>query len=562
MRAIVLMLVSVACWSMFPVLGALTVGRADPFAFIAKAWFQGAVGAFVLFVVMAVLRRRAKLSEVARLVLGPRSLAMTWLASLANISSHALLFASFLFINKAAATTIYETWPLVVAYVIPLVIKNKFKRFGAAEIIYGLVGLSGLALLTFDAATTAPAPGIVLFGLKPEIVGVLLAFVASACQATGTSTYAVVVQRAATAEAPLRAILIVQLMYCALGSLMLGGLLAALGRFDWSGMLSIDYATAYGIGILLIGNVSFFLAVHYAANSGVVLLWYVTPILSLLLLFLLGLSSFTIVVMVAATLIIISNILANFPGDRTLAYAATMIAIGVSATLNFTGVRPTAVIDAEIVAVPASVFAILAAFLMERVASRKVAQESHALDLFIAIAEARKQHPDAADIAAEKFLGVLDAPNGRPADVQIAQLRAHLRERLPTLQYVLTRYEINRSETLSFGELMILWIVGFATIIAAQLSLPVSFVGEILVIVLTAAVAFMCFNVLDQTNLSGHGVLFRFAMEERGHAEAGELKAVVRQQLYWSISLTAVLLAAYLAALIYKYRADLLFVTQ
>jgi drug/metabolite transporter (DMT)-like permease len=169
MRSILFMLLSVAVWSLFPVIGAFAIGRTDVFELIARAWFQGSIAAAVLLLLLSLRRPSIALTPLRVLGRGTSGLRIA-VAALGNIISHACLFGSFYYMNKAAATTIFETWPLIVAYVMPMLFKGKFKSFGPAEIIYAMVGFCGLTLLSLDATISVAPPGAESIGeVKPQL---------------------------------------------------------------------------------------------------------------------------------------------------------------------------------------------------------------------------------------------------------------------------------------------------------------------------------------------------------------------------------------------------------
>lgn len=541
---------------MFPVIGAFEIGRTDVFELITRAWFQGALAAATLILVLG-LRKPSTFAMPFKLVAhGANSLRIS-VAAIGNILSHACLFGSFYFMNKAAATTIFETWPLIVAYVMPMLFKGKFKSFGAAEIIYGLVGFCGLALLTLDSTiAVAPAGAESIADIKPQVVGLILAGSASLFQALGTSVYATVVERSPMANSPIASVVSIQMLYCLVGSIAGAGVMALVSDFNLADLFIIDFATFYGIGILLIGNVAFFLAVHYARRSTIVLMWYFTPLISLVAMLLLGLSTFTTAIIVGAALIIISNILSNFPGDRTLSYAATMVAIGVSAALNFPAARLAQETDFEIIAVPAGVFAILVAFMMERVSQKKAAQEIEALDILSQLSRLHAQGAAKAAEIAAMFMVALPINDSSRLQRIISTLQDKAVDSTPEVRLSVTRYALYRMNSLAFGEVMILWMVGLATIIITQLSVPDTFAGDLLAIALTAAIAFMCFGVLDQTNLSGDSVLWRYYRDNFPVEHVGQ-EAPEGANRVLTVALTIALFGLYIAGLLIKYQDEL-----
>jgi drug/metabolite transporter (DMT)-like permease len=561
MKPISLMLGSVLVWSLFPVLGAIVSGQSNIFAFVAKAWFQGACASALLVLLMAGLRRGRSIVAARAFLKLRAAIVRTVLSALANVSSHVLLFASFLYMNKAAASTIYDTWPLIAASVIPILVRGRFAQLTLADLTYAAVGFCGLALLSIDAGGAqyvAGVSGLDAPARDSAYLGVLLAISASLLQAFGTSVYASVTESLPSHHGALTNVVVTQTFYCVFGSIATIAVLTPLGMLRLQDLLTLDLATVYGVAVLVGGNIMFFLAVHYAPRSSIVLLWYVTPIFALLFMFALGLSVITTSIVVGATLIIISNILANFPGERSLAYAATMVAIGLSAAINFTTSYHRIDADLELVAVPAGVFAILVAFMMERVAHKKLSQETEALHLFSALSELRAQNKSTVDDIAARVLSLLRLNHSTALVTELVSLQAHVEQALPALRVQTARYALCRTSSLTFGEMMILWVVGAATIIITQLTVPETFTGELLSIVLTASVAFMCFTVLDQTNVVAAEVLHQFARERFSLEESGSDAAEQAQSRLVAMWLTMLLFALYVAALVFEYRASFL----
>lgn len=551
MWPIIYMLVSVAIWAFFPILGALRAETTPVEAFIAAGWLQGFIAASALAILLQIRRHGKKAFHQIRTV-RRSTLALIAAAAAANVASHLLLFTSFTLINKAASTAIYETWPLLVALTIPAILGNRVARITPIELLYGLVGFVGLVVLSYDVSlgtSLTSAEGAMPSKGENWSLGLGLALLASLCQALGTSLYAKTVDRTRHLGGSVDRIAFLQACYCLTGCIIATAYGIATGNNDPLLMFEFGDATVYGVLVLLLGNVFFFLALDTSDRPTIVLLWYLTPIITLVIMFGLGIAAFTIAIVLGAALIIISNILTNFPAERSLVYGITMLAIGLSAGLTFSFDLVRIDTDLDLIAIPAGIFAIIGAFLIDRAQQNKNNRADMALDLLENLAmESGISKEQRTALAGNILISIRETSS--PKATQI--LRDSFKEvpaEFAELKMRFAKFAVQGQRAATFSELLVLVTIGLSTVILAQFVAPETLVGDLFVISITISIVFLCGAVIDRSDVAAERTIVAFI------GEYFELPVAKRRPRHskLSIALTFLLLALYIGGVVAKY---------
>lgn len=266
-----------------------------------------------------------------------------------NAVSHALLFQSFLYINKAAATIIYEVWPILVVLMIQRLVVGVYQQPRLGDYLLGVMAFAGLAIVTVSQPEMvgalqagSGAPGADMFSADLTL-GFACALASAVCMALSSALDVKINRRFALAmpftispifaqalikvPSTLAALLLFAVLAQASGE-QSGDLAARVAALDAEAWRLVIIA---GVGIIALGAVSYHWANAATASPMINVLWYLTPVLSLIWFAQLGLAEITPAIAVGAILIISANLLLSVRAENSAAYAATIVALALSA---------------------------------------------------------------------------------------------------------------------------------------------------------------------------------------------------------------------------------------
>ncbi len=248
---------------------------------------------------------------------------------------------------------------------------------------------------------------------------------------------------------------------------------------------------AAGLFIVTIGASFYLVANTIARSTSINILYYLTPVLSLVLLAVLGLDQVGPAVALGAILIISSNLLIYGRADPSYAYTASLLMLMLSASYvyYFPGLAMADFYDA--LAVPAAIFAILIAFMLDRVFQRTNDQEQLVISMLHRFQSYEPSLPDAG-------MWVIRVWKAR-SDREVHTILDEAREDLPK-ELILDLYGLGlkKMTIFSFGERFIVLVVAAMVVSLVNVFRPNTIVADLMAPALSSAVVFLTFTIFDR----------------------------------------------------------------
>lgn len=409
------------------------------------------------------------------------------------------LFTSFSKLSTAAAISIYDAWSIFALYLTPLMFSKDWSNVTLKEVILSLVAVGGIALILwseFLKLSNIPSLADVdrqLFITLPLASGLFhaLAEVIKSGQ----------IKKMHVKDNPFLSIFVVDINFTGFCALFAGLFLG--GNYLINDMIFSDYTPqiiglilAFSIIVTALGRMVLCLAMA-RATTNIFVLWFILPVLTLFWLWLFDLTDITGEIVLGASMIIVANLLISAKPDSSTAYPAAIVMILLTSIYCF--YFPGGVIDDyfEAVATPLIFYVLIVAFLMDRLISRDRKEEIMVVEL---IQQVEKEGPT--DVKKKKTLinqltaivktNDIDQINARYQAVRNAQHEC-LKDRYNKLDTLF----LSRIQGANFGEMMVLSMVGLLVILTAISFRPDSLFGDCFAIVLSSAICFIYFTVLD-----------------------------------------------------------------
>ena len=510
--SVIWMLVSVVAYSFFPVLGALGTVKSSPFLFAGLGLFVASFALAGFFVLAGGLSADGRRAMRAVFSSGP---ILFWMVvnGVTNGLSHAFLFKSFQFIVATKAVLIFEFWPILAMYLMIALVPGRFRSISTGELLLSVVAIVGLVLISvgkgldLSEVEVASADLKTLTGLAFAFAGCTMMAISVAGKIRIQSHYDQVVGQPQHA---LRQMVIKDSGPGIFIKLVSAATIFALVQSpltseNFSGLSSdlIGWAIVSGTCIVALGSMTYGLAHMRTMRTSINVLWYLTPVLSLVWLWWLGLAPITSVIVIGAVLIIAPNLILNIRADTGLSYAGALMGLCLSCVYTFYVPSLNVAVNGgdtfnlfQVLAVLAGIFAILVAFMMDRLFKRLSDREDALLEVLSrieAINDDQLEKPIVAFI--REFML---ARNFRAARRVFEERVGTLAIPDPVILLQLRRLLLSRVNILSFGEMCVLWGLGAAIISLGCVYRPPTVIGDMIAVLLSASVSFLCLYVLEQ----------------------------------------------------------------
>lgn len=487
-RAAILMLISVAAYASYPVAAVLVRGQINPLLFVGLAHVTAFIASAVILLVWGRIDRRAYLLAVLDGFRDKRAIASITFGGATNAVSHITLFAAVYYAPAAVATLLYETWPIIAMYLFYIWMREHYRPFLGSDYVFSCVAFLGLIVVVFSGGGISSLEDLQAGGVS---LGIALALISSLTMAISSGAGIWTTRFYEQKSAALPASFMVQLAT----KLISGGgpLLAALLLSDTSTTTpqGILIAMAAGLFIVTIGASFYLVANTIARSTSINILYYLTPVLSLVLLAVLGLDQVGPAVALGAILIISSNLLIYGRADPSYAYTASLLMLMLSASYvyYFPGLAMADFYDA--LAVPAAIFAILIAFMLDRVFQRTNDQEQLVISMLHRFQSYEPSLPDAG-------LWVIRVWKAR-SDREVHTILDEAREDLPK-ELILDLYGLGlkKMTIFSFGERFIVLVVAAMVVSLVNVFRPNTIVADLMAPALSSAVVFLTFTIFDR----------------------------------------------------------------
>lgn len=482
------MLISVAAYASYPVAAVLVRGQINPLLFVGLAHVTAFIASAVILLVWGRIDRRAYLLAVLDGFRDRRAIASITFGGATNAVSHITLFAAVYYAPAAVVTLLYETWPIIAMYLFYIWMREHYRPFLGSDYVFSCVAFLGLIVVVFSGGGISSLEDLQAGGVS---LGIALALISSLTMAISSGAGIWTTRFYEQKSAALPASFMVQLAT----KLISGGgpLLAALLLSDTSTTTpqGILIAMAAGLFIVTIGASFYLVANTIARSTSINILYYLTPVLSLVLLAVLGLDQVGPAVALGAILIISSNLLIYGRADPSYAYTASLLMLMLSASYvyYFPGLAMADFYDA--LAVPAAIFAILIAFMLDRVFQRTNDQEQLVISMLHRFQSYEPNLPDAG-------LWVIRVWKAR-SDREVHTILDEAREDLPK-ELILDLYGLGlkKMTIFSFGERFIVLVVAAMVVSLVNVFRPNTIVADLMAPALSSAVVFLTFTIFDR----------------------------------------------------------------
>ena len=271
------------------------------------------------------------------------------------------------------------------------------------------------------------------------------------------------------------------------------------------------------------GAIFFILANRFSEFSSVNILYNLTPLIGVGFLYFLGDKEYIpSQVFLGGMLVVASNLAVSLETDISPAYFASlfvMCAVAVFCYFVPGGDIPNYY---SAIGIPASIFAILTAFMTERLSTRQFKQEDLAITMFHQGAGSDKYLKK----KTENFVATVLA-GSRSTDVELESVNfvSVFWAKNRQIACLAAQLATNRLRLFSFGEIFVLWLIGGATLGITILGRPDGNVASLVSVVLASTIVFLCFSVLDPGNLRRSKFLIEL-LKEQGESSANLINRI------------------------------------
>ncbi len=484
---------SVLTYSFFPLIGVgvvthtepvLFVGLAHAFAFATLSWTSVTVW------------RRGEIADPARLrrcVTTRPYLAQSALSGFANAASHASLFASFLYINSAASTMLYEVWPIGAIIAIRRLLPDRYQRITLREWVLTGLALAGAGLLV--RAELSHGLSVGAHQTKPIIHGLILALVSALLMAVSSSLDASLCHKLRDVVDPLLQPVITQNVVKAFSST--GAIVAGIVIFHAGppAASAIGLAAVVGVAIIALGVVTYHAGNILAQSAAVNSLWYLTPVLSLLWLCAFHGVTVSPEVALGAMIILGANIVLISRGDTDAGFDSLIGGMCVSAAIC---VYCHGVADPQyytMLSVASGFVGVSASLILQRTHQRDEDVALLAVEVLDGVSRSAALAPPARASLTNAIVTALEGRREAPGvegGARVWDLDAGAE---PRLVAAIRKLEVMACQVVSFGEMLVLAMLAALDLLIAHTNRPNTMVGDLAPVVLTSVLSYLCLRV-------------------------------------------------------------------
>ncbi|TVQ84308.1 MAG: DMT family transporter [Micavibrio sp.] len=546
--AVILMMLSVLVWSVYPVIAAWGLEEISVPDFLFWSLTSSIVAAWI-FLKISPSARRVKYKtffQHDRKVQG-----MLLLYVVAFLGSQICLLGSFAFITEAGATIAYETWPIFAMYVTPLLMKKSWEVIPRRDYIFAVIALIGVCFILYPELQSD-------FLLREDVKfwhygAILLPLLGGLCMAFATAFMGSAAHMAEVKGHPIVSLLSLRV---ALGWLFIPvtGIVAlvwpsAPSTYTPENVLAMIFV---GMFILTLGGMFYYWALLKATRTNINVLWYFVPLFSAVWFWWTGISEVTDYIIIGAILIISSNLLITTRADKKMAYMATLISLlVVGIYCYFTEGTRMEEDYYEAIGVPVVFFVILAAFTMDRLIRRDQKEESLGVRVMHNVIRNKKIPSKYKKLLIDAVINIL-----RTKDTDV--INAHYKK-IMTVKYDyyekiasdLDQLVLSKIHNTNFGDLFVTALVGIVTVGVTIAFREPEFVADAFSIGMTGAAVFLFFSIVDLSNMRR---TFHLDFNEKGIRELSkDVRRSHDSDIILSSILIFLLLTAFTGLLWYKH---------
>lgn len=545
------MMGSVLTWSLFPLLSAWSINQIAVFDYIFWTYVVGLLGSAALLTLLPGFRtiKRETFYQVDADIVGD-----VFLCAVTVVMSFVCLLTAFMQMSKAAATVMYEIWPIIAIYLAPILVAKKWQKVSPKELAFSVLAFVGVAFLIY---ADIPHNEAELFQNLKTVGHVFMPLLGGIFMAISSVMKLRVSHMLRHEKYPLSSLLFVQVLVS------LGVVLVTLPLMLWwpdqkSVFTRENVAAMIGIGFFIstLGTAAYTIAVLRSPNTNIIVMWYLMPIFSVLWLWAAGQAPLTPNIVLGSVFIITANLVMTVKADHSLSYTAailTMLGSGVYAYF----VEGLSMNDYyQAVSVPIVFFTILVAFMMDRLIRSDKLEEMKAVAIINFIEAHAKQLKNSSEVYIAHVYGMVLNNKLRKVDAHYQALRNADEPILSAVYNDLDELVTSKVNGTSFAEFFLLSLIGGLTVVCSTVFRPTDIVGDLFSIVLSLTVTFIFFNVIDLQKERRHFDLERDKSGHRRLAQSATGNFLGEQIL--SALLIGVIMMAFVGLLVTKRYPGLL----
>lgn len=491
------MLASVGLYSLFPVFNALSIDSINPALYVFKACI---FAAFIQYIIFVLVSKRIFFHESLKNI----KFVYLLFAALLAVSAYCLLVYAFSIGSNSAVTILYEMWPVLVFFLMPLFFTEKrINRITLVEIIaasIAVVGVFSIVFSDFDGSEiydSFPFRSGEFIGLTS---GILMAF-------------AVIIKSRAVIgegldELPLSDFIAIDLVNRIFAAAIAFVLLIIFFEADFSGLNGIDSSIGFGV-IEGLGGLLYWIAISKSRRSSIQLLIYIAPVIAFIWLYILGLAQLSAGIVFGAALIFSANVVAHFRGEQTAAFFLTVLAAIICGTLAY-ATRPGSDSDGyATVAVLITLYSILIGFLLARLADRNFRQRTECKNLLSQLNKINSKY-----LKEELIIFMRDSfrMSARNVEIQYNNM-IHNKEIDDEVKSIILNITLLRINPISAGEMLATVSTGMLLAVSVFHSRTPDFLGDMTAFILTVVVVYLTCSIIEQKDIRlGEGRIMRTAL--------------------------------------------------
>lgn len=509
MQSVFLMMTSVILFSVYPLLAALGLNGNDPILFVFMTHLACAVFSFACAFWMLKGRKiRNKVSLDAK----------TWMyvgiTGLAAGINHACLMYAFLKIPKISAAIIYETWPIMAAWLMPVLVAKGWEQVRKLDYVFGLLAFAGIAFIACaDARNALLEQSWQALREMPHdrMVGYGLAIIASIGVAISTTLRRVVTRtlREKYKDDLLTATCMSSGLTraAALPVFIIAFTVFGINTGQGFSLESLPLAAFTGIAVHLMGSLCYALSIIKNPDPPIPVPDFVAPILAVTWLYVAGLSELSDFAVIGGLFVITANLLITVRAEDNFAYTASILTLLLGgAWCYFT--RGTPLPDFyDAVSVSAVFYAILIAFAWDRVLERTKREETIALEIAHDIEWLRIEHHKDDDALIKKLVAdvrivmeTTDRHKIGEAYWRLQKIKGKLGERQSVIKifHDLDSLILSKTKDIMLSEVVLLCLIGGVTFFGILGFRPPGLWPDMMAFIMAGAIVFIFFAIFDQ----------------------------------------------------------------
>lgn len=499
MKALIFMLLSVFCYSWYPLFSAIIANTNQPFFFTLISHFF-ALLCSIICVVILISQKVFNVDSLVTVVKDSSFVSSLIVSSLFSIPAHTLILFSMRWVNNTSSTMIYELWPIFTIYILPVILKRKYHRVSIWEITFSMLAFFGVYLLILGKSITTQQLDMSFFALRFDhhsLLGYTLALLGSFSLAINSS-YAVKASAILESKYSKTASAIIVQFFLRLFSFTIGLLIIPFYTESISFINLPSFvliASITGVFIHCIGSILYTLANTHSPSSNINALWYVTPIAAVFWLWIYDLTIITDLVAIGTMFIICANLLTTVKGENNISYISVILWTLFVGTYCYIvgGVKFTDYYNA--VSVSSIFYVIVAAFILDRTKTRTETEEN----IILKIVEKLNNTDSYKKEIFIKIQNILLVTSKDKLFFIYKKLFSENTDDIKELDisFLINQLMISKSKIISFGEKFVLFITGTLTLFTSVYYRNSDFFSDIFSIILSTAVVFTYFNVID-----------------------------------------------------------------